>query len=208
MDSESASQIQELGFSVYTDEISYGVQPKEAAKKFGDADFLRLMFAKTAIVQDVLSLGYHVLFQDADIVWKKDPFENLCHPSRELFDAQFMYDGPNQWYEPLHANSGFFFLRNTPESTMFWTMVFHSYDKMLHYGQQQKVVNIVLLSRYFRGLQLDILSEAEFANGHLFCEDQPLELPQNPCVIHCSWTKNKEHKIKKYQEAGLWYLNT
>lgn len=208
LDAESADFVEQLGFSVYSDQISYGVQPKEAAQVFGDKSFVRLMFAKTAIVQDVLSLGYHVLFQDADMVWKRDPFEYLCHPSRERFDAQFMYDGPNPWYEPLHANSGFFFLRNTHESTMFWTMVFHSYDKMLHYGQQQKVVNIVLLSRYFRGLKLDMLPEEGFANGHLFCEDEPSKLSQDPYVIHCSWTKNKEHKIKKYQKADLWYLTT
>jgi len=206
MDSEAASQVKALGFSVYTDHRSFGVQPKEAAGAYADTNFVRLMFAKTAIVQDVLSLGYHVLFQDVDMVWKRDPFEYLCHPSRTFFDAQFMYDGPSKWYEPLHANSGFFFLRNTPESTMFWTMVFHNYDKMMHHRGQQKVVNIILLSRYFRGLKLDILPEKDFANGHLFCEDQPSQLPEDPYVIHCSWTKNKDHKIEKYKHANLWHL--
>ena len=206
LDSESGRQVEELGFAVFVDETSYGKQSKEAAKNFGDNNFVRLMFAKTAIVQDVLLLGYHVLFQDADVIWKKDPSDFLFHPTRQEFDAQFMYDGPNQWYEPLHANSGFFFLRNTPESKTFWNMVFKNYDKILHYQSQQKVVNIVLLSRFFRGLKLDILEERDFANGHLFCEDKPLKLPQNPYVIHCSWTKNIQDKINKYKNANLWYL--
>ena len=206
MDSETGSRLAQLGFAVHADENSYGEQPKQAARAFGDRNFARLMFAKTAIVQDVLLLGYDVLFQDADVIWKKDPTEYLLQPSREGFDAQFMYDGPNPFYEPLHANSGFFFLRNTGESRTFWSMVFGNYDKILHYRSQQKVVNIVLLSRFFRGLKLDILPEKDFANGHLFCEDKPLRLPQDPYVVHCSWTKNINHKIAKYKNANLWYL--
>ena len=206
LDSESGRQVEELGFTVFVDETSYGKQPKEAVKEFGNKKFLRLMFAKTAIVQDVLQLGYDVLFQDVDLVWKKNPLDYLLQPSRRGFDAQFMYDGPNALYEPLHANSGFFFLRNTPESRMFWNMVFKSYDKILYYCSQQKVVNIILLSRFFRGLKLDILSEKDFANGHLFCENQPFRLPKDPYVIHCSWTMNVQHKIEKYKNANLWYL--
>lgn len=206
MDSESAKQAEELGFKVYSDQLSYGEQPKEAPKAFGDRNFVRLMFAKTAIVQDVLQLGYHVLFQDADMIWKKDPSDYLFHSSRQGFDAQFMYDGPNLLYEPLHANSGFFFIRNTNESRTFWNMVFGNYDKMLHYRSQQKVINIVLLSRKLRGLKLNILPERDFANGHLFCEDKPSTLPANPYVIHCSWTRNVQHKIEKFKKANLWYL--
>ena len=206
LDSESGRQVEELGFTVFMDETSYGKQPKEAAKKLGDNKFLRLMFAKTAIVQDMLQLGYHVLFQDADMIWKKNPLDYLLQSSHWGFDAQFMYDGPNALYEPLHANSGFFFLRNTPESRMFWNMVFKNYDKILYYRGQQKVVNIILLSRFFRGLKLDILPEKDFANGHLFCEDKPLNLPIDPYVIHCSWTVNVRHKIEKYKNANLWYL--
>lgn len=205
-DPKSARQIEEFGFSVFYDEKSYGDQPASASEKFGDKNFSRLMFAKTAIVQDVLLLGYHVLFQDADMIWKKDPLDFFLYPFRSELDAQFMYDGPNPHYEPLHANSGFFFLKNTVETRNFLNMIFENYDKILHYGSQQKVVNIVLLSRMFRGLQIDILPEKDFANGHLFCEGRPIRLPEDPYVIHCSWTRNVQHKIEKYKNANFWYL--
>jgi hypothetical protein len=206
MDSETGRQLEQLGFAVYTDGTSYGEQPKEAVNAFGDKDFVRLMFAKTAIVQDVLLLGYHILFQDADVVWNRDPTEYLWETSRQGFDAQFMYDGPNPNYQPLHANSGFFFLKNTIKSRAFWNTVFNNYNKILHYHSQQKVVNFVLMNSIRTGFKLDILLEKDFANGHLFCEDRPLKLPPNPFVIHCSWTSNIHHKIKKYKNANLWYL--
>jgi hypothetical protein len=65
---------------------------------------------------------------------------------------------------------------------------------------------MLLVSRYFRGLKLDILPEADFANGHLFTNRDVSRLPPDPYVIHCSWTRNLEHKMEKYRLARLWYL--
>ena len=206
LDTTTAGIFEALGFAVYCDETSYGTPPREAAQAFGDQTFVQMMFPKTAVVQDVLNLGYDVLFQDVDLIWKKDPGQVLFHPQRRGLDAQFMYDGPNRFYQPLHANSGFFFLRNTTASKTFWNLVCQHFDKVFHLRSQQRVVNIVLTTRYFRDLSLDILKEADFANGHLFSVEHPHGLPDDPCVVHCSWTSNIEHKLKKYQLAGLWYL--
>ena len=114
-----------------------------------------------------------------------------------------MYDGPNQFYQPLHANTGFFLLRNTMASRKFWNLVCEHFDKVFYLQSQQRVVNAVLLSRYFRDLSLDILPPEDFANGHLFSVDKDSELPPDPYVIHCSWTVNIEHKLKKYKLADL-----
>jgi hypothetical protein len=206
LDTTTAELGESLGFAVYCDGTSYGAQSKEAAQAYGDVTFTRMMFPKTAVVQDVLNLGYDVLFQDVDLVWKKDPGEVLFHPRRRALDAQFMYDGPNLLYQPLHVNSGFFFLRNTSASRTFWNLVCRHFDEVLHLQSQQRVVNIVLTTRYVRDLTLDILDPADFANGHLFSLENPHGLPDDPYVVHCSWTSNIEHKVKKYRLAGLWYL--
>ena len=68
-------------------------------------------------------------------------------------------------------------------------------------------MNRLLVIRYFRGLRVDILPEAEFANGHLFSIEDVDSLPDDPCVIHCSWTRNIAHKIEKLKLANLWYLD-
>jgi hypothetical protein len=206
MDKYTASIIEAEGFAVYCDEQSYGDQQEEAAGAYGDRIFAHMMFPKTLVVQDLLNLGFDVLFQDVDIVWKKDPLELLLRDDRKYLDAQFMYDGPNIFYAPFHANSGFFFLRNTQPCREFWTMVYENFDKMLYMRSQQRVINHILLGRYFRGLQLDILAEKDIANGHLFNSEEMNRLPPDPYVIHVSWTKNIAHKMKKYKLAGLWYL--
>ncbi len=206
LDETTAQQFERLGFAVYYPGTDYGSHGDDPVDEYGDKAFQDMMFPKNAVVQDLLSLGYDVLFQDVDLVWLKDPGDFLLDPDRQLLDAQFMYDGPNWLYAPLYANSGFFHLRNTAQCRRLWQLVHDSFDKVYHYGSQQRVVNKVLTHRYFRGLKLDLLAEADFANGHLFTWDDMSGLPTDPYVIHCSWTSNLEQKMKKYRMANIWYL--
>lgn len=206
LDDVTAERFAAMGFAVHCDTESYGVVSPEAAREFGDDTFVQMLFPMTAVVQDVLSLGYDVLYQDVDVVWRKDPAEFLFSSARRRFDAQFMYDGPNPAYGPRHVNSGFFFLRNSRPSRRFWETVFDNFDRMVHERSQQRVINSVLASPTCLDLALDVLPEADFANGHLFTWDDASGLPEDPCVVHCSWTSNIDHKIRKYRRADLWYL--
>lgn len=208
VDSEAANGVEQLGFTSFTDRNSYGAQPKEAVKAFGDRQFRLLMFQKTAIVKDVLDLGYSLLFQDVDVVWLKDPRPFFLKPSHQRFDARFMYDGPNKMHAPLHLNSGFFWLKNTRKSISFWTDVLMHCDLIFTSGSQQKVVNQIIVGHLFKGLKLHVLREDDFANGHLFSINSAANLPKDPYVIHCSWTGNIQHKLEKFKLAGLWHLDS
>ncbi|MFC1852297.1 putative nucleotide-diphospho-sugar transferase [candidate division CSSED10-310 bacterium] len=207
VDADAANGVEQLGFTSYFDPTSYGEHGKDAVKVFGDMQFRSLMFQKTAIVKDVLDLGYSLLFQDVDVVWKKDPLPYFLHPSRQRFDARFMYDGQNNMHAPLHVNTGFFWLNPTPESSRFWSAVLMHFDLIHRFGSQQMIVNQIILGHLFKGLKLNMLPEKDFSNGHLFSITNTARLPKDPYVIHCSWTGNLEHKIKKFKFAGLWYLD-
>lgn len=206
LDEETAARIEALGFTVYLASPDYGRPGPDAATAYGDPAFRDMMFPKTAIVQDLLEIGHDVLFQDVDVIWKKDPGKMLFDPGRAVLDAQFMYDGPNPHYGPLHANSGFFLLRNNGRTRKFWGQVFDHFDKVYAYAGQQRHINMLLVAHYFRGLRLDILPEAAFANGHLFSSDDVSGLPADPAVVHFSWTRDLAHKMDKYHRADLWYL--
>ena len=69
---------------------SLGSMPAHAAEGYLDHTFARMMWFKTTSVYLALKSGYHVLFQDVDLVWLKDPrpyFDE--HPQ----DILFMDDG-------------------------------------------------------------------------------------------------------------------
>jgi hypothetical protein len=208
MDKECRDIAENHGFSVCYDEDSELLKTTGTAKWFGDTDFKRHMFFQNAVIQDMLELGCDFLFQDADIVWLKNPFEYFEEGS--VYDMEFMFDGINSFHAPLHANTGFIYFRNRPATRDFWKIIYDNYDRIDKIGSQQSVLNKYLGLVNDRGLKINILQESLFANGHLFYSvpERTCRLPDNPMVIHCSWTSNVEQKIEKYKLNDLWFIST
>jgi hypothetical protein len=180
------------------------------AGRYGDEAFTRCMFAKSAVVHDVLALGRDLLFQDVDIVWRSDPLQKLSERAEHAgLDFQFMYDGPNRRFQPMQLNSGFFFVRCTELSRYAWTLVFENHDKVMSYRSQQMVVNQVMSSLRERGLRVSRLPEREYRNGHgahrIEHRKEEAEF-SDARVVHVSWTADIENKLAKLRDNGLWYL--
>lgn len=69
--------------------------------------FARLMWLKATSVYIACKAGYNVLFQDADLVWLRDPIPSL---SATVDDIAFMDDGARTTrFTPFFANSGFYY---------------------------------------------------------------------------------------------------
>ena len=56
---------------------SFGDFPKEEAATYGDNAFVAMMWIKVLCVYLPVNLGYSVLFQDADIVWLRNPLQEF-----------------------------------------------------------------------------------------------------------------------------------
>ena len=54
---------------------SFGQFPKEEAASYGDNTFVAMMWIKVLCAYLPVNLGYSVLFQDADVVWLRDPLK-------------------------------------------------------------------------------------------------------------------------------------
>lgn len=73
-----------------------------------------MMWYKSFSVWVVLKLGYHILFQDVDIVWFKHPLDYIKNlqldrvkKNLSIYDAYFSDDGQRSLrYSPFYANSG------------------------------------------------------------------------------------------------------
>ena len=207
VDEESADVVNRLGFAAWYDPESCQSISSRAAEVYSDQIFGDMMFPKTFAVNDLLSYGRDVLFQDVDLVWRRDPIPELDRPELQSAHALFMYDGPNPIYAPLHANTGFFLLRNRKAARHFWQQACDSFEEMRAHRSQQVVVNRLLAAPDAERLKVRILDEDTFANGHLFSVEDPVGLPDDPAVIHCSWTHNLDHKLEKLRLANLWFLD-
>jgi len=208
-DSQADAFARDLGFQTFFDGESYGTLPTEACKAFGDANFRRCLFAKVAVTQDVLAAGVDVLRQDVDIVWLRDPRPYLTRQmNSDQLDFLFMDDGLNPFHRPLHFNSGFVCIRNNAFSRYAWNLIFSHYPRILHYGSEQRVINIVMSFLNEQGLRCGRLEDRVFVNGHVISEvlDKGAPFPESSSVIHFSWTKNLESKLMHLKQFGHWYV--
>lgn len=73
-DDEAVEVAKSLGLSYFT-HPSFGNFPKEEARSYGDDTFVKMMWIKVLCVFLPVDLGFDVLFQDADVVWFKDPID-------------------------------------------------------------------------------------------------------------------------------------
>ena len=74
LDRETEARMAELGIlSCHLDPDVY--LPAGNSNVFGDQAFRDTVLYKNRIILDLLNLGCDVLFQDVDIIWKKDPLE-------------------------------------------------------------------------------------------------------------------------------------
>lgn len=103
--------------------IGYSAVSKKASKDYLDRVFVDMMWFKAFSVYLILRLKINVLFQDADLVWFKNPLPyfhnygkdssgNITIKGSEHIEAFFSDDGQRSLrYAPFYANSGFYYLK-------------------------------------------------------------------------------------------------
>jgi hypothetical protein len=115
----------------------YSAVSKAASKDYLDRVFVDMMWYKAFSVYLILRMKINVLFQDADLVWFKDPFPyfhsygkdsegNVIIKNSEHIEAFFSDDGQRSLrYSPFYANSGFYYLKGKSTILSMCVLVVH-----------------------------------------------------------------------------------
>jgi len=204
-DDDSYKRATAAGFMVYEPKwIPVHVDDK-AASSFALGPHGIIMVFEHMMRNELIHLGYDVMFQDTDIVWRHDPMPWLMKTHPRL-DIQVMYDGRTDGVGPI--NSGFIFTRSNCRTkiylqTMIDNIVFFLWDRA-----SQPFVNALVHHRKFRQISMRLLDTQLFMNGNLWTPEKP---PDNwkdwdPMVMHASWTGNHLDKINKWSQVDQWYL--
>jgi len=192
--------------------------PSEAAGAYGDHNFTAMMMAKVMCVQMISALGYNILFQDVDIVYFKNPielFEDKESPLQE-FDMIFQDDGGHSTrFSPYSANSGFYYVRHNSLTEHFFSSLLLAGDLILKTDSHQQAL-IALMSEHVTlyGLRVKVISrdEDDFPGGYQFHMKTGKYMrsffagTNDPYLFHMSWTKNKDNKVRFFEQIGEWYV--
>lgn len=173
-----------------------------------------MMLAKVISIQLVNWLGYDVLFQDVDVVWYKNPIQNL-KTSFQDFDVLFQEDGAHSVrYSPYSANSGFYFVRYNEQTRHLLTRMLYAGDTIVSSGSHQQALSVLLAEHSsLYGLSVKVLPGHEFPGGYQFHRNVKFmrdllvtKTVESPLIFHMSWTKSKQDKVKFFQQMGMWYV--
>lgn len=207
-DVDARQVAQRLGFVVYHDEESELLAAMTESRSYGDVKWVEYMYHQNWVIGNLLKfgrdVGVDVLFQDVDVVWRRDPLPTLSEAAAAGVDIQIMYDGPNRRFQPMYGNSGFMYFQNSVSVRDFWDEVYSRHDMVGYFRSQQEPLNVLLAAHAHRSLHVVVLDEERFANGHLYCGGRTP--PADPWVVHHSWTANLEEKLKRYIDSELWFL--
>jgi len=232
-DQETQDLAEHLGIaSVYIESI-FGSMPTNAARRYADSTFQKMMAAKVYCVQMVSMLGHDILFQDVDVIWYKNPLEwfHDANNPHYHFDMYFQDDGNHAlFYAPYSANTGFYYVRNNPRTQFFFNALLMAGDLILSTSSHQ-IALIALLNEHtsLYGLRVKIWdrNKREFPGGFTFHNHKAsgymkeLMATNNndhdhdthyangsdkTYIFHMSWTSSKKDKVKFFQQMGEWYL--
>lgn len=112
-DMETFRVAKELDLSVFLLEVG---APKSAAQEYMDESFRMMMVAKLYCAHLISELGMNFLFQDVDVVWKRNPLSFF--QTQDEYDIYFQDDGGRtdrcKWT-----------MRQIPKAPIFLVLTFH-----------------------------------------------------------------------------------
>lgn len=150
------------------------------------------------------------------------------------WDMVFQDDGARTlFFAPYSANTGFYFVRNNKTTKYFFNQLLMMGDLILSTGSHQSVLIVMLVEQAsLHGLRIKTWNRMkdEFPGGHAYHTRKDfmkkLILSKNstegngligtvddnadgvdPYIFHMSWTRNKDNKLKFFEQMGEWFLN-
>jgi Nucleotide-diphospho-sugar transferase len=104
-DDDTTALAQSLGLAVFDVGDAFGTMPKTAAKSYGDRSFREMMLSKVYCVHLINALGYDLLFQDVDVVWRRNAVEFFHSKESGDFDFYFQDGKLNFSTVLMHRNT-------------------------------------------------------------------------------------------------------
>ena len=190
--------IEALGaVAIYAPEA--GSMPPNVAGNYGDAIFARMMWLKVTSVYLAATAGFDVLFQDVDLVWRRNPMEYM---SQFAEDILFMDDGARSpRFAPFYTNSGFYYLKYNERNLYLMHRLLYSISEILHVKSHQSVlIRYMAEAQEIAGMSIRVLDPFLFPSGKLYHHNKTYIASIKsgdfvPFVFHMCWTANTADKV-------------
>ncbi|MCD7468679.1 hypothetical protein HAX54_007076 [Datura stramonium] len=151
-------------FKLETDGVDFGGE-----KLFMSEDFIKMMWRRTLFLGDVLKRGYNFIFTDTDVLWLRNPFQNLY--SNQNIDLQISTDKFNgsQWSEESPINTGFYMIKSNIKTIALLDAWYAGKDNATGWKEQDVLIKLMKDGMFKQlGLRVRFLDTLYFSG---FCDD-------------------------------------
>jgi len=185
----------------------------KAMETFGLGDYKWIAGIMNLYLTDLIDLGYNVLMQDADVTWNRNPMPYLV--SSDNYDILLVEDITLKHEEDerprlldKQRNGGFLFYQNNCRTRIYAATLRNCIVHIFWRRSDQVIMNRLLESYRFKGIQVGYLPRDLFLNGNRWKPyglQQKEHVPWNPYIFHASWTQDMNDKILKFVSVSQWY---
>merc|ERR1712224_13873 len=134
-----------------------------ASNAFGQGEHGKITVIAHSIRNELIQIGYNVLFQDTDVVWIKNPLpflKSLPYDEVAGSDRRFDFLGP--------INTGFIFTKSNIRSKMFLSSLTNNSEFFLWCNKTQPWYNALVMHPLMRFFTYQLLPENRFIGGYQF----------------------------------------
>lgn len=184
---------------------------EEKAVPFFSEDYFGFIVAlKIIYTFDLISLGYDIIHQDADVVWFKN-VRNYIIKYNKIYSSEdiiMTYDGRHDHQGP--GNGGFIVIKSNCKTKIFLNTFVNYIGLVTLLSNEQIFWNMFLQSYDFRQIKFSLLSPNHFVNGHQWrvkkSKKHANQLSNDIWFAHASWTGSHVEKITKFMILNAWFL--
>ncbi|KAG7544065.1 Nucleotide-diphospho-sugar transferase [Arabidopsis thaliana x Arabidopsis arenosa] len=153
-------------------------------------------WSKKSLVKEILELGYHIMFTEADVMWLRNPLMH-CHPQNHISVACGLSLSDHQHDHLTTENTGGFFFAKSNDITIDFFNILNVERVLYPTTGNQSLCDIVKREDVVDALDKKVtyLDDANFGR---FCQPNPQDRSKITTVHAscCNDTKSKVHYLK------------
>ena len=194
IDRKGAESLTARGYSVIcVDDIYSKFSP------WNSTEYVKICYLKLELIYRILSLQKNVLLIDGDIVFRKNPMEDMLSQDK-TFDVWIQNDSLEN-SNTKNMCTGYMFIKSSDKLIQLYDVISESgrakYLKCAFDNNDQTYFNIYVKPRcIFSALPLE-----KYPNGKMFYDNPNLD----PVLVHFNWVHGHV-KMAKMKEHKMWLL--
>jgi len=199
LDQRSAEWFQKKGYHVMTARPTH-----ERFCAWNTPGYDQICYLKLEWIYRILSLGKHVMLMDGDIVFLKNPMNDIQQWESSSADGWIQNDAQHD-HITNNLCTGYLYLRSSPE-------LIHSYDCTSDVGKEKYKTcafdnnDQTYFNKYVKPFgRFEILPLEQYPNGQYFLT-HTARIRSHAIMVHFNWIEG-HMKMAKMKEHKMWLLS-